>query len=117
MVSYKILIEIIGGSFAGLEKTTMQKSLNDKCSKWLEELINKNLIQRGEKNKFKKEANNLFNTSTKAFEKYGVPLPQMTLKSKEELKNCLNQPRSFPCKNLIKIKPSRKPFTKVKNLF
>lgn len=86
MISYKMLIETISGSFAGLEKTTMQKSLNDKCSKWLEELINKNLIKRGEKNKFKKEANNLFNTSTKAFDKIWRSIAPDDLKKQGRIK-------------------------------
>jgi hypothetical protein len=68
-INYKVLTQTISGCFEGSQKTTIQKFLNEKCLEWFKELISKNIIKRGEKEKYKKEANNLFNISTKAFDK------------------------------------------------
>lgn len=61
--SHKILIEAIKGCYDGSQKTTTQKWLDNNCLEWFKELIKNNSIKHGEKDKFRKIANYLFNVS------------------------------------------------------
>lgn len=62
-INSKIFIETIKGCYDGLQKTIIQTWLNDKCLEWFKEMIKNNAIKHGEKEKFQKISNELFNVS------------------------------------------------------